>query len=104
MASKTSKILSLTRETFESSSIHAIPNIIKNQFITIKIVWIISFMVSFGGCAWFMIKSINDYLQNEVVTSFRVNYVNELTFPVIGICNQNFFTKKLANDLAVQKL
>jgi len=36
--SKESEILSLTRDTFESSSIHAIPNIIKNNLILIKIV------------------------------------------------------------------
>ncbi len=97
--SKKSEILSLTRETFESSSIHAIPNIIRNKFVLIKIVWLVCFLISFGGCAWFMIKSINDYLKNDVVTSFRVNYVNELTFPVIGICNLNFFNKESANEM-----
>ena len=103
MLSKKREILSLTRETFESSSIHAIPNIIRNKFVSIKIVWLICFMVSFGGCAWFMVNSINDYLQNEVVTSFRVNYVNELTFPVIGICNLNFVTKEPLNAYIVSR-
>ena len=84
---KSDEILSLTRDTFESSSIHAIPNIIKNKFISIKIVWLICLMASFSGCAWFLIKSINDYMKYDVVTTVRANYVNELTFPVIGICN-----------------
>ena len=102
--SKNNKILSLTRDTFESSSIHAIPNIIRNKFVSIKIVWLVCFVISFGGCAWFMINSINDYLENHVVTSFRINYVNELTFPVIGICNLNFFNKKLANDFVTKNV
>jgi hypothetical protein len=101
--SKTSKILSLTRDTFESSSIHAIPNIIRNKFLLIKIVWFICFVFSFGGCAWFIIRSINDYLKYDVVTSVRVKYQNELTFPVIGICNLNFFNKDLANQIIRQK-
>ncbi len=41
-----------------------------------------------------MIKNINVYLQNDVVTSYRVNYVVELTFSVIGISNLNFVTKE----------
>ena len=98
------EILSLTRDTFESSSIHAIPNIIKNKFITIKIVWIVCFLVSFSGCSWFMIKSINDYLQHNVVTSVRINYINEIKFPVIGICNLNYFNKKLASELIIEKI
>ena len=104
MSSQNNDILSLSRETFESSSIHGIPNIIKNKFVSIKILWCFCLMVSFGGCAWFMIKSINDYLKDDVVTSFRVNYMNELTFPVIGICNLNFFNKQSANDLVRQKM
>jgi len=97
--SKKSEILSLTRDTFESSSIHAIPNIIKNKFISIKLIWLVCFIASFGGCAWFMIRSLSDFFKNDVVTSVRVNYVNGFTFPVIGICNLNFFNKEEAGEI-----
>jgi hypothetical protein len=54
---------------------------------------LVCFIASFGGCAWFMIRSLSDFFKNDVVTSVRVNYVNGFTFPVIGICNLNFFNQ-----------
>ena len=101
--SKKNEIIQLTRMTFESSSIHAIPNIIRNKYILIKIIWLICFIVSFSGCTWFMIKSINDYLKYDVVTRIRVKYVNEIKFPVIGICNLKILNKKLDNELMMIK-
>ena len=101
--SKKNEIIQLTRTTFESSSIHAIPNIIRNKYILIKIIWLICFMVSFSGCTWFMIKSINDYLKYDVVTRIRVKYVNEIKFPVIGICNLKILNKQLDNELMMIK-
>ena len=68
------EIRETTKETVENSSIHALPNIVRNKYIIIKIVWIVCFLISFGICCWFIIQSILDYLSYQVITNIKVNY------------------------------
>ena len=85
------EIRETTKETVENSSIHALPNIVRNKYIIIKIVWIVCFLISFGICCWFIIQSILDYLSYQVITNIKVNYENKIKFPIVTICNLNFF-------------
>ena len=83
------KIFEANIETLESSSIHAIPNITRNRFYTVKMLWVICFLASSGICAWFIYNSITDYLNYDVVTNIEINYLNKIRFPIISICNIN---------------
>ena len=84
-------IKELTKETLEGSSIHALPNIVRNKSIAIKIIWTVCFLISFSFCCWSIIGSIRDYLSYDVVTNIKVTYENKLKFPIITICNLNYF-------------
>ena len=90
------ELIKSIQSTFESSSIHAIPNIIIRKSFILKLFWFISLILSTGCCFWFMTDSINDYFQYDVVTKIDIKYQNELVFPIIGICNQNPFKKNLS--------
>ncbi len=97
---KKQKIIKANIETLESSSVHAIPNITKNRFYLVKLVWVVCFLASNGVCAWFIYKSISDYLNYDVVTNIEINYVNKIQFPIISICklgddNRNFLNETL---------
>jgi hypothetical protein len=89
--SKKMDIIESTIETLEGSSIHAIPNITRNKFYSIKFMWLICFLASFGVCAWLIFESIADFLKFEVVTKFYIKNEDSLRFPIINICNLNFF-------------
>ncbi len=88
---KINEIIKSTEETLEGSSIHAIPNIIRNKFLIVKAVWCICFLVSFGFCCWFIVESIFSYLSYDIVTSIKVSFENKLKFPIVSICNLNYF-------------
>jgi hypothetical protein len=92
------EIIDLTKQTLEGSSIHAIPNIIRNKFYLVKIVWLACFLVSFGFCCWFMVRSINDYLTFSVTSQFEIKYENQLKFPIITICSLNFVKSNILNQ------
>jgi hypothetical protein len=89
--SKLKEIINSTKDTLEGSSIHAIPNIIRNKYSIIKFVWSICFLISFGLCCWFIVESILGFLEYDVVTSIKINYENVLKFPIVTICNLNYF-------------
>lgn len=81
------EIIKSNIETLESSSVHAIPNIIRNKFYTVKVMWILCFFISSIGCAIFIWDSICDYLNFDVITNVKIDYVNKLKFPMITICS-----------------
>ena len=81
----------LTRETLESSSIHAIPNIVRNRFYIIKFVWFLFFLASVSSCGWFMYKTIVEYLNYETVSKTEIKYQPMLKFPIVSVCNLNMF-------------
>ena len=75
----------------ETLTIHAIPNIFRTRHLLIKIIWMISFLISTGLCAYMVYGSINNYLQFNVVTTIRNIREPEMVFPSVSICNLNPF-------------
>ncbi len=72
---KKNKIISSIRETIESSSVHAIPNISRNKYKLIKIVWFFFFLASSSICGYLIFLTIDDYLSREIVTKIIVKEV-----------------------------
>jgi hypothetical protein len=97
---KLSEIISLTKETMEGSSIHALPNIVRNKYYTIKAVWFVCFIISTAGCCYLIIQSVNDYLSFDVVTKIQVNEKDKITFPMIKVCPITPFTSNYSLQLA----
>ena len=81
-----SKIKHVIKETAEFSTSHGIPNIVRSQSYFLKIMWLLCFLVSSGGCAYLVYRSISNYLEFEVVT--KINVLSEVPspFPSISIC------------------
>jgi hypothetical protein len=86
-------------KTLESSSIHAIPNIIRTSNLLIKSIWTICFIGSSGVCGWFILNSINKYFMFEVVSKIDIKYETPLIFPVVSICDLNPITTKQAEAI-----
>ena len=72
-----------------STSVHAIPNIIRTPHRKLKIIWIIFFLISTGFCLFLVFKSITTYLEFEITTKIKYIYEPKSVFPAITICNKN---------------
>jgi hypothetical protein len=102
-----SEILKKAKELLENSTIHAIPQLIRTDFQLIRILWIISFLVSSGLCAYFIFDGIKSYLEFEVIT--KIEFENDIPaiFPSIVICTRNAFStsysKEFLQNLSIEK-
>ena len=95
---KKTQILNLISNTFENSSIHAIPNILRNESYLIKIIWIIFLLGSTGYCAYLVYQSVMNYLSFDVVSLNRIYPKKEVQFPTVTICNVNPFTTSFSKQ------
>ena len=98
LESTKSKIKNSLKQTFDGSSIHALPNIIRNEYKSVKLVWFILFLVSTGGCAYVCYKSVTDFLDFDVVTTVEIKSLDVVDFPMIRICDLNIFTTAFAEE------
>ena len=99
------QIIKNTKDTLESSSIHAIPNILRSKSKVLRVIWVACLLVSICACGRYLFQSISSYLERETVTKFQVNNVNELQFPVISICDlKSFFDKQTYKGIGLENI
>ena len=79
------------KSTLENSSLHAVPNIVRTDYISIKILWFLCFILSAGGCSFFMSKSILEYSEWPVVTNIKIKHLTKVLFPIVTNCNPNMY-------------
>ena len=83
-----------------SSTIHAEPNIIRNEAILLKLMWTTFLLISSTCCFYEISKSVNSYLSREIVTFTDTYSESPTEFPSVSICNLNPFV----TDYAIDKL
>ena len=62
-----------TKKTLKGSSIHAIPNIVRSKYYSLKVIFFLCFLASSSLCAWYLITAIQNYLKYETVTNIKIN-------------------------------
>lgn len=69
-----------------STTVHAIPNIMRSPNITIKFMWFICFLVSLGFCGFFLYDGLLNYFEYKYVTN--IEEINEYSaeFPTVSFC------------------
>ena len=80
------------KETCMDTTLHGIPHILDaTNHVTLRIIWILATLTSFGACFYFVIQSILSYLQYPAFIS--VEKYNEVPakFPMVSFCNLNTF-------------
>ena len=92
---KQSEIIGAIKSTLENSSINGIPNIIRNKFNLVKLVWLVCILASSGICAWFVLDIITKYYRREVVSRINVKKESVLPFPIVYICDNFGFKNKI---------
>ena len=85
-------------EKFSSLNVHALPNIVKTNHLSIKILWTMYFILSGGFCTYFMIHTILNYFNYEITSKINISYERMLSFPIVTICNVNPFATNYINQ------
>jgi hypothetical protein len=83
------RVKAIMTDTGLESTAHGIPNMISNKVWPFKLMWIVCFLASCGGCGFLLHKSVNDYLAREVVTTIRKIGETPTIFPTVTVCNTN---------------
>ena len=86
------KIVRILKESGESTTTHAIPSIIRNEYSFFKGFWLVFLLLSTATCAYFIYGSITNFMNFEVTNKFNVIYETPTVFPTVTICNINPFT------------
>ena len=82
----------------KSSSCHGYHRIFRVSRLSIRILWIISLIISSIFCVYMSSKSIMDYLNYDVVTKTRVHHELPTQFPTVTVCNINPFVTQNASQ------
>ncbi|XP_033631828.1 acid-sensing ion channel 1-like [Asterias rubens] len=89
----------LDREFASTTTLHGIGQVIDNQRVAVKLVWLGLLLGCMGVCSFQIIDRVKSYLEYNASTSLSVDYVGDLRFPAVTICNFNRYRKTaLANE------
>ena len=95
---KTEKLKKVFLESALSTTIHGLPNIFRSERILLKIMWTLCLLGFSSYCFFSIFKSVNSYLNHEVVTNIDIIKENPTEFPAVTICNLNLFVTDYALD------
>jgi hypothetical protein len=79
-----------------SASFHCFPKIFKNSHIIVRLTWSLFFASFFLLTFKYVYRSIDEYLEYDVVSKIRVFSEKSSFFPTVTICDANPFTSKMA--------
>ena len=87
------KLKEMCKEVGMNSTSHGIPNILKAKTYSLKIIWLICFLLSCAVCSFLIFKAISNYFSFETVSKFTIINETPAEFPTITICNKNLIKK-----------
>jgi hypothetical protein len=74
----------------------------KNLFI--KVLWTVTFILSFSACSYVVITTIIDYFKYDVITKIRVYKELESEFPTVIFCNKDPIVKEEGRKIILNYL
>jgi hypothetical protein len=76
------------KELFLTTTVHAIPNIMRSKSYVLKAIWLVLFVSCLSFCVYSTIGAIADYLQYNVLLKLeKKQRFTDLPFPMVTICN-----------------
>jgi len=73
------------------TTVHGVQNFYRANNFFIRLMWLFSLFVSASFCVYFIVKSVSDYLNYEIVSQINVNYEARVKFPTISFCSDSYF-------------
>jgi pantothenate kinase len=100
---KLSQIKAKVLDIAGNSTSHGIPNIVKSNSTFFKLLWLICFLISTGGCAYLVYRNVSNYFEFEVVTKITVVPQSQTDFFAVSFCNKNFVQNSASLELAYRE-
>jgi len=91
MPSKLTRIKEELREAGMTTTGHVIMLIIRSQYLLMKIIFLLAWMIGFGITLYLITNNILDYYKYDVTTKTRVIREEPMIFPKVTICNTDRF-------------
>ncbi|CAF0751388.1 unnamed protein product [Brachionus calyciflorus] len=89
-----SKIKSSVKEALSKSTSHGIPNIVSTDKWSIRLIWIVSTLLSTALCGLLIAQNFLNYYEYEVTTKIREKYDYVVEFPSVTVCNFGRFSSE----------
>ena len=70
------------------SSFHSIPKIGQAKRLSIKILLIVCFILSFCFCTWTLVTNVEEYFNYKVRTVIELHHNEDADFPTITLCQK----------------
>lgn len=78
---------------------HGTRRVTPPRFIVLKLIWLLCLLVSMCFCVLLVVERIFQYNKFEVTSRIRDIYYDNMTFPVVTVCNFNPMGTPIANQL-----
>jgi len=91
MSSKLTRIKEELREAGMTTTGHVIMLLIRSQYLPMKIIFLLAWMIGFGITLYLITNNILDYYKYDVITKTRVIREQPMIFPKVTICNADRF-------------
>ena len=85
-------------EWFLSSSSHGICKLFRDNFVIIRVIWLVCFLASSTYCCYSIYSSVVTYYGYSIVDQITSRHQLPVVFPAITFCNQNIFATKEGLD------
>jgi len=91
MSSKFTRIKEELKEAGMTTTGHVIMLIIRSQYLLMKIIFLLAWMIGFGITLYLITNNILDYYKYDVTTKTKVIREQPMIFPKVTICNADRF-------------
>lgn len=90
------------REEFDvwkrRTTFHGVPIIFRTTNLSLQLFWLALLLLSFGLCCYMLNRSLVDFFSYKIDTVIRTNPVRKLRFPIISVCNYDYFVTKNSEE------
>ncbi|XP_022086803.1 acid-sensing ion channel 2-like [Acanthaster planci] len=87
--SSSQKQSDLDQEFASTTTLHGIARIFDSTRLPVRLLWLSILLGCLGVCVWQITDRFQRYLLHEATTAVSVEYVGDLDFPAVTICNFN---------------
>jgi hypothetical protein len=75
-------------DLFQTTTVHAIPNIARSKSYILKFIWLVLFLGCLTFCVYSTVSAIIDYMKYNVLSKLESEQrFTSITFPTVTICN-----------------
>ena len=85
----------LDKEFVDSTTLHGIGRVAGTSRPAVRVVWLCILLICLGVCIAQITDRVQRFFKFDASTAISVEYVGDLDFPAVTICNFNRYTLKL---------